>query len=78
MKTQSIKIIVEQTNDGFSAYAENLNIFSTGNDVTELKKNIACCIVACLAPHCTVWEAQCACVCNKLALTNQALGLLQP
>ncbi|MEY2835171.1 MAG: hypothetical protein RLZZ557_833 [Bacteroidota bacterium] len=41
MKTQSIKIIVEQTNDGFSAYAENLNIFSTGNDLTELKKNIA-------------------------------------
>ncbi len=41
MKTQSIKIIVEQTNDGFSAYAENLNIFSTGNDLTELKINIA-------------------------------------
>lgn len=41
MKTQSIKIIVEQTNDGFSAYAENLNIFSKGNDLTELKKNIA-------------------------------------
>ncbi len=41
MKINLIKIVIEQTNDGFSAYAENLNIFSTGNDLAELKKNIA-------------------------------------
>jgi hypothetical protein len=35
-----LKIIIEKTPDGYSAYAEQLNIFSVGIDIQEIKNNI--------------------------------------
>jgi hypothetical protein len=35
-----IKIIVEKTKTGFSAYAEKQNIFSVGGTIQELKYNM--------------------------------------
>jgi hypothetical protein len=35
-----IKVVVEKTNTGFSAYANNLPVFTTGASIAELKKNI--------------------------------------
>jgi hypothetical protein len=40
MKTIPLKIIIERTQDGYSAYSEQLNIFSVGNDIHEIKNNI--------------------------------------
>jgi hypothetical protein len=40
MKTIPLKIIIERTQDGYSAYAEQLNIFSVGSDIHEIKSNI--------------------------------------
>jgi hypothetical protein len=39
---KKIKFIVEKTNDGYSAYHENSNgiIATTGDNITELRKNI--------------------------------------
>lgn len=37
---KKIKIIVERTNTGFSAYAEELPIFSTGKSISQLRENM--------------------------------------
>ena len=37
---KKIEIIVEKTDSGYSAYAENMNVFSTGKDITELYANL--------------------------------------
>jgi len=37
---KKIKIIIEKTDTGFSAYAENLPVFTTGTTISELQKNI--------------------------------------
>lgn len=37
---KKIKVIVEKTRTGYSAYAENLPVYTTGNSLIELKKNI--------------------------------------
>lgn len=36
----SIKVTVEKTTDGYSAYANDYNIFSSGSDLQELKTNM--------------------------------------
>jgi predicted RNase H-like HicB family nuclease len=35
-----IKINLEKTTDGFSAYAENYNVFAVGTDIKEITSNI--------------------------------------
>ena len=35
-----IKIFIEKTTDGFSAYAENYSVFTVGNDMKEITANI--------------------------------------
>ena len=35
-----IKIIIEKTKTGFSAYAEKYSVYTTGKDIAELKFNI--------------------------------------
>lgn len=35
-----LKIIVEKTSNGFSAYSEKFPVFTTGKNIKELKKNI--------------------------------------
>lgn len=35
-----IKVIIERTKTGYSAYAEKYAVFTTGNSLEELKKNI--------------------------------------
>lgn len=40
MKHLPLKIIIEKTPDGYSAYAEQLNVFSVGNDLQQIKNNI--------------------------------------
>jgi predicted RNase H-like HicB family nuclease len=37
---KKIEITVEKTDYGYSAYAENMNVFSTGKDITELYANL--------------------------------------
>jgi predicted RNase H-like HicB family nuclease len=37
---KKINLIVEKTSTGFSAYAEDLPVFTTGKSMTELKANI--------------------------------------
>ena len=37
---KKIEITVEKTDSGYSAYAENMNVFSTGKDITELYANL--------------------------------------
>lgn len=37
---KKIKVIVERTNTGFSAYAENLPVFTTGKTISELTENM--------------------------------------
>jgi hypothetical protein len=37
---KKINLIVEKTSTGFSAYAEDLPVFTTGKSMTELKSNI--------------------------------------
>jgi hypothetical protein len=37
---KKIKVIVEKTRTGYSAYAENLPVYTTGNSLIELKKNV--------------------------------------
>jgi predicted RNase H-like HicB family nuclease len=37
---KKINLIVEKTSTGFSAYAEDLPVFTTGASITELKSNI--------------------------------------
>lgn len=37
---KKINLIVEKTSTGFSAYAENLPVYTTGKSMTELKSNI--------------------------------------
>lgn len=37
---KKISLIVEKTSTGFSAYAEDLPVFTTGKSMTELKANI--------------------------------------
>ncbi|MDB5287871.1 MAG: family transcriptional regulator [Mucilaginibacter sp.] len=37
---KKINLIVEKTSTGFSAYAENLPVYTTGKSMTELKANI--------------------------------------
>jgi predicted RNase H-like HicB family nuclease len=37
---KKINLTVEKTSTGFSAYAENYPVFTTGNTMTELKANI--------------------------------------
>lgn len=38
---KNIKIIVEKTSTGYSAYAEKYPVFSTGSTVSELGKNVS-------------------------------------
>lgn len=38
---KKLKIIVEKTSTGYSAYADRYPVYSTGSSVKELKKNIA-------------------------------------
>jgi predicted RNase H-like HicB family nuclease len=42
MKTnrQKLNVIVEKTNTGFSAFAEDLPVYTTGKNMAELNKNI--------------------------------------
>ncbi len=40
MMHHPLKIIIEQTSDGFSAYADQLNIFSVGNNIDDVKINM--------------------------------------
>lgn len=37
---KKLKVIVEKTSTGFSAYVEKLPVYTTGGDVQELTKNI--------------------------------------
>ncbi len=37
---KKIKVIVERTKTGYSAFAENYPVYSTGNDLPSLKKGI--------------------------------------
>jgi predicted RNase H-like HicB family nuclease len=37
---KKIEIIVERTNTGYSAYAQNYPVATTGNDLVELKSNM--------------------------------------
>ncbi len=37
---KKIKLTVEKTSTGFSAYAEDYPVYTTGNTITELKSNI--------------------------------------
>jgi predicted RNase H-like HicB family nuclease len=37
---RKIRMIVEQTATGFSAYAESLPVFTAGDNLTDLKANI--------------------------------------
>jgi predicted RNase H-like HicB family nuclease len=37
---KKIEIIVEKTDSGYSTYAENMNVFSTGKDISELYANL--------------------------------------
>ena len=38
---KKIEIMVERTNTGYSAYAQNYPVATTGNDLVELKSNMA-------------------------------------
>lgn len=40
MAIEKINILIEQTKTGYSAYAEDLPVCSTGKDLTALKKGI--------------------------------------
>ena len=37
---KKISVIIEKTNTGFSAYAEELNVFTTGLSIPELNENL--------------------------------------
>jgi hypothetical protein len=37
---EKIVFVVERTNTGFSAYAEDYDVYTTGNNEEELRKNI--------------------------------------
>lgn len=37
---KKIPVIIEKTNTGFSAYAEELNVFTTGTSIPELNENL--------------------------------------
>lgn len=37
---KKINIIIEKTDTGFSAYVENLSVFTTGGNISELKDNM--------------------------------------
>jgi predicted RNase H-like HicB family nuclease len=38
---KKLKVIVEKTSTGYSAYADKYPVYSTGSDVKELKRNMA-------------------------------------
>lgn len=40
IKTSKIIVIVEKTKTGFSAFAKNYSVYTTGKSITELQKNI--------------------------------------
>lgn len=40
MKNQNIKVIVEKTKTGYSAFAKNFAVFTTGKNMKELRKNM--------------------------------------